>query len=261
MVYTRTRKINDSSGKTYQDTRLKADGPVTRPILMPRSSNGAPMMAIPSSAVKQEASMNASAQATLPIPRGLGSVIPCSIWMNPIKEPMSPIPAKAVVGVSLALFPPIKSINAKVPPKTTRNGEIQTINNSDIDTLGRRTVRTRTARKSTYPMRAPKCQPGRSNAGVLLPSAPDADSLLWSFPNELPAGDKRDHRQQAAIKGGQQAADQHRDDRRHACCFLRFHSCKASHNTQDAAQPAQYPEATACGFPEMGLRFLIRHHY
>ena len=65
MLKTRTRKINDSRGKTYQDTRLNADGAPTRPILIARSSKGAPMSAIPSSAVKQEERTNASAPATL----------------------------------------------------------------------------------------------------------------------------------------------------------------------------------------------------
>jgi hypothetical protein len=64
MVNTRIRKINERRGKTYQDTRLNADGALTRPVRIARSSKGAPMMAIPSRAIKQERRTNAIAPAT-----------------------------------------------------------------------------------------------------------------------------------------------------------------------------------------------------
>ena len=64
LMNTRTRNINDSRGKTYQDTRLNADGELIRPALIAQSSKGAPMRAIPNSAMKQEKTTNAIAPAT-----------------------------------------------------------------------------------------------------------------------------------------------------------------------------------------------------
>jgi hypothetical protein len=55
-------------GKTYQETRLNADGAPMRPILIARSSQVAPIRAIPSSAAKQEERTNTSAPATRPTP-------------------------------------------------------------------------------------------------------------------------------------------------------------------------------------------------
>jgi hypothetical protein len=68
LLKTKTRKIKDSMGKTYQETRLNADGAPMRPILIARSSQVAPIRAIPSSAAKQEERTNTSAPATRPTP-------------------------------------------------------------------------------------------------------------------------------------------------------------------------------------------------
>lgn len=64
LMNTTTTNINDSTGKTYQETRLNADGDLNRSELIARSSKGAPMIAIPSRAVKQEKRMKAMAPAT-----------------------------------------------------------------------------------------------------------------------------------------------------------------------------------------------------
>ena len=63
MINTRIRQNSASSGKTYQDIRLNADGIITRPDRNARSSNGAPMRAIPSNVLKQEKRTNARAMA------------------------------------------------------------------------------------------------------------------------------------------------------------------------------------------------------